>query len=348
MMIEFIIDVLKISLATSVITGIGGIFGFITSFLSVVITKTYSRKALFRWRVYLWYCMLGLWIGVILIILDLIKPISIHSYLNLGTKFGILAWVLGLSGLMWIFFRIARLETIIFNKPSVNFQKKFIEFGGECIDRVIKQPFQNQKPVYPIILAADESWRPWRIAEKFSENALNKGSGIIWFWFARPPHNITKNPNRVDIDCFSAFAERIFKDDIRNGILYADPRNPHEMNKKYEEAIEHLKKSKCLCVIYDALSDFLYFSDEEIAAQYLRHNMFWEEKNHINSLYIFRTGTLKQELEGYILWFANSVITLTTDKQDNPIMKTRGLFNDPRCFKIDYDLNLCEISDCNV
>ena len=343
--IDWIYFSLLAKLDPTVITGIGGIFGFITSFLSIVVTQAFDRRALVRWRRSLWRSMLGLWIGVILIVLDLIEPISISPYQNLGTKIGVIAWVIGLSLLMYIFWQISRLETISFNKPVVHIDKEFNPvFGVDCIDSTIKRALLENpgKMFYPMILAADETWRPWRIAEKFKENALKENAGVIWFYFARPPSEGIKDSNLIEIDCFSPFTNKSknMKDDKNNCILYADPRNPHEMNEKYEVAIALLKDCKRLCVVYDALSDFLYFSDEEIAARYLRHNMNWEENNHVCSLYIFRTGTLKQELEQYILWFANTVITLETEEKTKlPIMVTRGLFEDPRCYKIDYDLN---------
>jgi hypothetical protein len=350
MVLDPLIEIFKTSLTTDVITGIGGIFGFITSFLSIVITQTFDRRALTRWRSSLWFCMVGLWAGVILVILDLIKTISIQPYQNLGTKFGVIAWILGLSGLMYIFWQISRLETIRFNKPSVSFSSSsFPSFDIDCIDSVIKKALSEKgRVIYPIILAADESWRPWEVAKNFSASAVKNNIGVIWFWFARPPYEIDKARNRVDIDCFSPFAGKAMKDNLANGLLYADPRNPHNMNEKYEKAIKHLMHFESLCVIYDALSDFLFFSDEEIASQYLRHNMSWEEKNNVRSLYIFRKGTLKSELEQYILWFANTVITLTTDEKGNPIMKTRGLFRDPECFKTDYDLKLCDQISCKT
>lgn len=349
--IEIVTGLCHASLNTDAITGIGVIFGFITSFLSVVITQTFYRKAMARWRIKLWRCMLGLWLGVIMIILDLIYPISFATAPNLGTKIGIIAWVFGLFGLLYIFRHIARLETIIFNKPDVNFSSSFFPyFGKKCIDSVIGQSLSEKgRPSYPLILAADESWKPWEVAQGFSSNALSEGAGLIWFWFSRPPHGIEKSPNRVDIDCFSSVAGKIKKDDLKNCILYADPRNPHNMNEKYEKAINQLRNLKGLCVIYDALSDFLYFSDEAIAAQYLRHNMFWEEENNVRSIYIFRVRTLKPELEQYIFWFANAVITLTTDKKtDTPLLNTRGLFREPKCYKTDYDLKICEFSHCSV
>lgn len=342
--LDWIYGSFVVKLDATTITGIGGIFGFITSFLSIVVSQANDRKALVRWRKNLWLSMLGLWIGVILIVLDLIEPISVWIFQNLGTKLGVIAWVLGLGLLMRIFLQISRLETISFNKPAVKFSPDFCpRFGFDCLDSTIKQA-QAENPgiwIYPLILAADETWRPWRIAERFRNNAITENAGVIWFHFARPPSRNRIERNLIDIDCFSPFTNQgNTKDDLENGILFADPRNPHDLNEKYEKALKKLNEYEKLCVVYDALSDFLYFSDTEIAAQYLRHNMDWEEKNNVRSLYIFRTQTLKPDLEQYILWFSNAVITLMTEeKTKEPVMLTRGLFRDPRSYRIDYDLN---------
>ncbi|WP_167880997.1 hypothetical protein, partial [Methanococcoides sp. AM1] len=109
----------------------------------------------------------------------------------------------------------------------------------------------------------------------------------------------TKLNNIIIIDCFapltlkekkytSELLKRIKKNKINDNVLTADPRNPHLLNQKYHISITrliNLKKFTHICVVYDSLSDFLCFTDREIAIHYLRHNMCWEENHNVSSLY---------------------------------------------------------------
>jgi hypothetical protein len=55
-----------------IIIGIGQILGIITSVVTIVIVYVIERKALIGWRKYLWFALTLVWIGIILIIIDLI------------------------------------------------------------------------------------------------------------------------------------------------------------------------------------------------------------------------------------------------------------------------------------
>jgi hypothetical protein len=132
------------------------------------------------------------------------------------------------------------------------------------------------------------------------------------------------------------------RDRFANGYTFVDPRNPHDLNKRYEKALVSLSKRKCesVCVVYDALSDFLCFTDEQIAIQYLRHNMYWEEEKNVSSIYLFRQNTVQNKfLEEYIIWFAKAVFYFEV-KGKKPCFRIRGLFKGPKSYKIDYDMNL--------
>jgi hypothetical protein len=95
--------------------------------------------------------------------------------------------------------------------------------------------------------------------------------------------------NLVVIDCYTQFAKRY--DDYHHGkvvnyytlfrkphyeceVSFADANNPHDMNKKYERALALLQKKGCrnIRVVYDALSDFLTFTDQQLTSQYLKNN----------------------------------------------------------------------------
>jgi len=298
---------------------IGQMLSFISIFLSLAITQVFQRRAFVRWRMDLWICLAILWFSIILILVDLfLYPHPVYPFNNLWTTLGVAIWVVGIFLLMRVFWYIFHLELQGFSKPKAfsdpskqYFKFFYPKFGANCIDKVIDDVISRNKDkiLFPMILAADESWRPWVIAEGFSDNALNipeKNAGVIWFCFSRPhepglaaspvPRYLpgpcyevgSKVDNKITIDCFDPFCK--MKDDRERGLLFADPRNAHQMNEKYNLAIGLLKDRGCekLCVIYDALSDFLFFSDKEIAAQYLRHNMAWEATNRVCSIYIFR------------------------------------------------------------
>jgi hypothetical protein len=208
-------------------------------------------------------------------------------------------------------------------------------------------------------LAVDEGWRPWNIGLNLTNDAFQKEAAVIYFTFTRPAsmiydqlkenfvkfegttenmsYHIKKGENLIIIDCFTPIAIKSKKDKLKKGILFADPRNPHQINEKYKQALKHLHKNKKkLVVIYDSISEFLFFSDIELATQLLRNNIIWEEEKNINSLYIVRLNTLEKSLEEYILWFANVVIYLKTENQ-MPLMRIRGLFKGPRNYDIGYN-----------
>ena len=73
--------------------------------------------------------------------------------------------------------------------------------------------------------------------------------------------------------------------------------------------------------------------------------MGWEERNHIESLYLFRSGTLNQETEIYFLWFANGVLKLQriiaakANLADYLQCDFRGPFIQAESFKIDFQYN---------
>ena len=174
----------------------------------------------------------------------------------------------------------------------------------------------------------------------------------------------------VIIDCYTQFAKR-YDDYIHSYMViagyyaktktgnidcevsYADSNNPHDMNKKYESALRLLKKDGCknVRVVYDALSDFLTFTDQQLAAQYLRHNMGWEQRNDIESLYLFRSGTIDEKLGEYFLWLANGALNIQRIQSDNDnpkdylLCEFRGALREPTRFKLDFEYNFLPISN---
>ncbi|WP_406670712.1 hypothetical protein V7O67_02315 [Methanolobus sp. ZRKC4] len=364
------------SLVTVDSSAINDIGNIITSVLTLLIGYALTRRAYIRWRKQLYCYLCVLWISVIIINLTLVPDLLISL---------LFITLVIVALLLRIFYHIICLELIGFSKDTVESNKNITniklsppEFNMECLDKVIESAknqatdAKKQFHPYPIILAADESWRPWQVAENLVSPYLNEESGVIYFTFARPHEKIKKaledkikksneNANKkwvenklknvVIIDCYKKLTSekkekkyhinlnRPFDPIVKEPVLIADPRNPHLLNKKYEEALQRiLKNKKCskICVVYDSLSDFLCFTDREIAIQYLRHNMYWEEKHNISSLYILRLGTLDKLYEEYLLWFANVVIYLE-NKNGKPVMRTSGLLSGPTCTDINYN-----------
>ena len=349
-----------------IIINIGQILGITTSVVTVSIIYVIERKALIEHRKFLWYALLLLWSGIFLIIIDLILRF-LFEYINAFAIVGIIYWLVGIIIFMRIFHQMCYLETITFSNIDdiSEFNKFEPRFRVECIDSVIEQAKKYDIDLhFPVILAADEGWRPWNIGLNLANDALEKEAAVIFFTFTRPASmicdqlknnfekfestteimsdNIKMGENLIIIDCFTPIAIKSKKDKLKKGVLFADPRNPHQLNKKYNRALKHLHKNKNkLVVIYDSISEFLFFSDIELATQFLRNNIVWEEEQNINSLYIVRLNTLEKSLEEYILWFANVVIYLKTENQ-MPLMKIRGLFKDPRNYDIQYNYKLKE------
>jgi hypothetical protein len=156
--------------------------------------------------------------------------------------------------------------------------------------------------------------------------------------------------NIIFIDCYTLASEQnseIFSLNKKiNGMtpLYSNPNDPHHLNAVYEEALKILKGRKCevVRVAYDAISDFLSFTDSQLATQYLRHNMGFEQRQKISSLYLFRKNTIEELKENYFLWFANGVLKMEHDNNSNIKVEFRGPFSIPQQFYLDYKFDLID------
>lgn len=298
-------------------------------------------------------------------------------------KLAIGSWLVGIVILFIIAQKIFTLDFIKFNKSKLlKFEKnKPRKWGLKSINEILAQE-RDQEIYFPIIVYGDEYSRPWRILQRFFVAGLTyqltnseNSAGGIYFTFTRPAHEIkdalyrtytilkgekTSNPdiigekqlnwkNVVIIDCYTKLAEKYAEKKnlhLPCKIIYADPNNPHDMNKKYEEAIKLLRKNCCMNirVVYDAISDFLKFTDRQLASQYLRHNMGYEFRENLESLYLFKSGTLPKEDEEYFLWFANGDFRIlrkipeeNDDKKDYLQVDFRGPFKHAKRFKLDFD-----------
>ena len=150
-----------------------------------------------------------LWFAIICILFDIYVGFLVPGWPYYISTFGVLLWIAGVIFLLYTFQKIFRVDQVCFRLtcclgkgPGVDrsferFDTSFSKDGETptCIDEEIghanNKPAAAEReknfryPVYPVILAADESWRPWEIAEDFALNALGAGAGVIWFSFAR-------------------------------------------------------------------------------------------------------------------------------------------------------------------
>lgn len=329
-------------------------FAFANSLISLAIIQMLGRKALIRWRRWVLLSLVLLWVGVVPCLLYLIIPEPIIAGI---IKVGIILWMFGLGVLLYVIYKIMNLDLITFKKPSITF-KKLGDFGVPCFDTLINDAKSKGPIYYPFLLVADESCRPWRVCGDFVVKGLSQGYGVIYFAFTRSGpysyNHLKRNAekkklesnfkNLVIIDCYTPLSSKgMPKRGERNHnkcrILEVDPRKPQKLNEKYEKALRIIHKRECrgVRVVYEALSDFIFFTDKEIAIQYLRHNMVWEEENNVESLYVLKPGVVKKELEEQVIWLSNTTFYLKPAKNLESIdMTVRGLFYEPRKCSVDF------------
>ena len=74
-----------------------------------------------------------------------------------------------------------------------------------------------------------------------------------------------------------------------HSIKYSDPRDAIQLAESYKRALKSLLdvKVRSLRVVYDSISDFVEYSDPQLALQFIKHNMVWEDWNRANSLYLY-------------------------------------------------------------
>jgi len=117
-------------------------------------------------------------------------------------------------------------------------------------------------------------------------------------------------------------------------VLRSDPRDPFELSRKYERAIQTLmgKGVRRIRVVYDSISDFLIYSDPQLAVQFIKHNMVWENQVGVSSLYLYTPGVPHSSDENvvdesFLRWNSNCVIEFKrVGKDDTMILE--GLFED--------------------
>jgi hypothetical protein len=359
------------------------VFVIANSLFSLILPITIKRESLRSKRKNLFVSLACLWISVFLILIEIIRGepyyfMSTPDFLNPLTKVSIIPWTFGVYYLLKTTYSTLTIDNIQFQKKEFSFKHTNSKQWG--IESINKQLLKSKKDFhFPIIVLADETTRPWKILLRFIlsglSNSYNKSiPGAIYFTFTRPASEIKemledefKRMKEVDpncekilggncnmdniifIDCYSLNEER----ELWNGklkesnLLYANSYDPHDINSKYEIALNRLHDRKCdnIRVTYDAISDFLTFTDFEIATQYLRHNMGFEQRRKIKSLYLLRSGTMEKEKEQYFLWFANGILQMkAVSEHEKELIDVEftGPFREPKKFKLNYDYELLD------
>jgi hypothetical protein len=203
------------------------LFTLIDTFLTLLIGYVFSRQAFIRWRRQLFYYLIIIW--SIYIIIYFIN--ALHLEIPTFFEFLLFVWLVAFCYVVRIFQSILTLELIQFsdwnklsdwNKPKCEIVS---QFGTDCIDKAITEANSEDRKIrYPLIIAADEFWRPWNIAQKFVVKAIhdtreddnreydnreddtkedgtkkynikkagvnNNKTGVIFFTFARPREHI--------------------------------------------------------------------------------------------------------------------------------------------------------------
>jgi len=117
-------------------------------------------------------------------------------------------------------------------------------------------------------------------------------------------------------------------------VLYSDPRDPFSLADNYMQALERLlnKNVQRIRVVYDSISDFLIYSDPQLALQFIKHNMVWEDRMRISSLYIHIPGVGQAEGpktvdQNFLQWSAYCVISFKhKEEPEQDIVTIEGLF----------------------
>lgn len=150
-----------------------------------------------------------------------------------------------------------------------------------------------------------------------------------------------KVPKKFDqivvIDCHSKWLEKEAlqseKKEFPEGpgqvhVLFSDPRDPYDLAKQYKRAVEKLLAMgiERIRVVYDSISDFLVYSDPQLALQFIKHNMVWEDEMKISSLYLYIPGVPKAEGknpvdEDFLRWNSYCVVEFKHQKPDTMILE---------------------------
>jgi hypothetical protein len=172
------------------------------------------------------------------------------------------------------------------------------------------------------------------------------------------PPNGKQTPQKFNdvivIDCYSKWLERksqpshvcVFPEAHKQvEVLYSDPRDPYDLSSKYKRAVEKLVADgiQSIRVIYDSISDFLIYSDPQLALQFIKHNMVWEDQIKISSLYVYipgvpQLGENNPVDDGFLRWNSYCVVEFRHQEKEADLMLLEGLFDSKKQEKVKCNL----------
>jgi hypothetical protein len=339
-------DFLLTPVGNDAIGRIVGTLGFASSLITFVSATVLQRPSMVRWRGGLFIVLLLQWSGILLGVVELIRPIDVFGIPSLGIKAGLAIWIVSIAGLLVVVSQVMSLAAPIpLADPlaRIGLRRRLqpftadaaAPFGVPFMDRVREHFASAGKRLrFPILIVHDRTAPGFSVGQAFIAAGLRNGEGAVYLAFTRPAHMIVRQMSRqfrdgdshllrglYVVDCYSS----VYLPDVRRdieaqrahlaGIQLRDPRNPSDVYKGYRAALLALQQCghASVRVLYDSLSDFLFIADQELVANYLRHTIVWEELHGIQALHLLWPGVAREPLsDDHVAWISNSVVSLTT------------------------------------
>jgi len=343
---------------------------FVTSFTTYVLANVVSRKVYIRLQRRAIFVVFFLFSSLVLGIAELAQSISVFDISNFLLKLSFVFWIPGLILLMALLRNTLSVDRISFKKPKASFplksrilfslkklfinhtlkkpearlplqsfqdmgNKSICKFGLICVDEFF-QKATHEKPAarlyFPILLIAEKCFRPWRMAARFAVAGLafgNPKEGLIYFAFNQPADIVIDQLARRFVNLI---------DPEQDPQQYWKSLNGTKASEKFEQVFVIDCHSKWLAKearhLHECefISDFLIYSDPQLALQFIKHNMVWEDRMRISSLYIHIPGVGQAEGpktvdQNFLQWSAYCVISFKhKEEPEQDIVTIEGLF----------------------
>ncbi len=169
------------------------------------------------------------------------------------------------------------------------------DFGVPAIDHAIERAAAYGNRVhYPFLLLHDIDSPGLAVVRRFVLAGLRAGEDIVYLSFSRPHGTIRRGIDRIEaatsgriivLDCYSRTYIPELVADAPADVLFADPRDPDDVYRKYMIALARLRESQLAArTVYETLSDFIKISDPDLVMHYLRRVVVLEEMRHVRAL----------------------------------------------------------------
>jgi hypothetical protein len=356
----------------SAATYIAAAFTFVGGLFSLFFATVISRKGYVKLRIWMVLGIALLTGAQAVTWVSLTLPLDVPGWGGGLFRIGVGATWVSWGFTFWILYHVAMLELARFKAPAHGGGRlDGVKFGVSCIDdclKVAREETPSRDFRYPVVIVADEQFRPWHILAQYTGTGLQEKEGVVYFAFNRPAANILDLltnefhghdgkltcplNNLCIIDCHAHWTSSggdvgeqasnlsFLRD--RKQLFSADPRDPIEVGARYYTALEKLQALEVprIRVVYDSISDFLCYSDPQLAVQFLEHNMVWED-NRVAAVYLYirgvpATGFGSQVDQRFMEWHANSKVEFAVDTDNVEWVVVTGLFGEQRGARIDF------------